>query len=275
MIIISQRILLLLILILLSACSSSLQNRGDGPPMFNVDVSKIPNAVPKAEPKSKYGNPKSYIVRGRRYYVLKTSTGYDKRGLASWYGSKFHRRRTSSGEPYNMFKMTAASLTLPLPSYAEVTNLRNGRKVIVKVNDRGPFDKNRIMDLSFVAAKKLGITRTGTAPVEVKAINPYVYGHNSPSYRETTYKPAISKYQREEHTKIFLQVGAYVRRTNAIHVLDEVKHLTEEPTQIETIYAHGTPHYRVKIGPLADLHLSERVRQLLSASGLSGIPVIE
>lgn len=271
MIIIFQRILLLLLLMLLSACTSSFQ-RGDGPPRYNIDVSRIPNAVPKPEPRSKYGNPKSYVVRGRRYYVLKSSAGYDKRGFASWYGTKFHRRRTSSGEPYNMFAMTAASLTLPLPSYAEVTNLKNGRKVIVKVNDRGPFDKHRIMDLSFIAAKKLGITRTGTAPVEVRAINPYVYAHNAPSYMTTS---TISKSQREDRPRIFLQVGAYIRRANAVHVLDEVKHLTEEPTQIETIYAHGAPHYRVKIGPLSTLHLSERIRELLSASGLSGIPIIE
>ena len=127
----------------------------DGPPSKNIDVTQIPNAVPKAEPKSQYGNPSSYTVNGKTYYVLKNAQGYDKKGIASWYGTKFHGQLTSTREPYNMYAMTAASTELPLPTYVRVTNLENGRQVIVKVNDRGPFDKDRIIDLSYVAAKKL------------------------------------------------------------------------------------------------------------------------
>lgn len=121
---------------------------------------------------SRYGNPKSYKVSGVDYYLLPTNQGYTERGVASWYGDKFHGRRTSSWEPYNMYAMTAAHKTLPIPVYAQVTNLENGRKVIVKINDRGPFVKSRLIDLSFAAATKLGIVEKGTAPVEVTTIIP-------------------------------------------------------------------------------------------------------
>ena len=116
---------------------------------------------------------------GERYYVMDSSSGYVKRGIASWYGTKFHGQRTSSGEPYDMYAMTAAHKTLPLPTYAEVTNLLNGHRVIVKINDRGPFKDNREIDLSYAAAAKLGITDTGTGIIELKAIDPATY-HKHP-----------------------------------------------------------------------------------------------
>jgi rare lipoprotein A len=126
----------------------------DGPPHRDVDVSNIPNAVPRDLPKSPYGNPKRYTVNGVTYHVLPTAKNYQATGIASWYGKKFHGRLTSTRERYNMFAMTAASPVLPIPSFVRVTNLRNGRSVIVKVNDRGPFAPNRILDLSYAAAKK-------------------------------------------------------------------------------------------------------------------------
>ena len=131
--------------------------------------------MPKVESKSKYGNPKSYVVFGKRYYVKDSAKGYVEQGIASWYGTKFHGRRTSSGETYDMYAMTAAHKTLPLPTYARVTNLENGRSVMVKVNDRGPFHQNRIIDLSYSAATRLGIVKTGTGRVEVEAIDPRNY----------------------------------------------------------------------------------------------------
>ena len=124
-----------------------------------------------AEPLARYGNHSPYEVFGRKYHVLASSEGYRERGTASWYGSKFHGRRTSSGEPYDMHLATAAHRSLPLPTYAEVTNLDNGRKVIVKINDRGPFKDGRIIDLSYGAALRLGMISTGTARVEVRAID--------------------------------------------------------------------------------------------------------
>ena len=163
-------------MVFLSACQS---HRGggyyqdDGPPKRGgvVDVSAIPDAVPQQEPLSRTGN-KPYTVMGKRYYPLKSADGYRAAGEASWYGKKFHGRPTSSGEPYDIYKMTAAHTTLPLPTYVRVTNQANGRAVVVKVNDRGPFLHGRIIDLSYVAAKKLDMLGQGTANVVVEAINP-------------------------------------------------------------------------------------------------------
>jgi len=163
--------------LLLSGCGSlpggsSFFTRQDSAPAHPVDVSNVANAIPRVEPHSRYGNPESYVVFGQRYFVKKSSLDHVERGVASWYGTKFHGKRTSSGEPYDMLAMTAAHKSLPLPTYAEVTNLKNGRKIIVKINDRGPFKKNRIIDLSYAAAIKLGITKAGTGLVEVRAIDP-------------------------------------------------------------------------------------------------------
>lgn len=134
-------------------------------------LASVPDAVPKSEPKAKYGNPKSYVVFGKRYYTKPSSQGHVETGGASWYGTKFHGRKTSSGERYNMYAMTAAHKTLPLPTYAKVTNLENRRSVIVKINDRGPFHGKRIIDLSYAAATKLGVVKNGVARVEVRAID--------------------------------------------------------------------------------------------------------
>lgn len=136
------------------------------------DPASIPDAVPKQESLSPYGNPAEYEAGGHTYHVLKTSEGYEAEGVASWYGPNFQGRRTSSGETFDMYKMTAAHRTLPLPTYVEVTNLENGRKAIVRVNDRGPFKKDRLIDLSYVAAVKLGVVGTGTARVRVRAVGP-------------------------------------------------------------------------------------------------------
>jgi len=158
---------LLLLLGLLSACSGTEDK-------MSLESSGIADAVPKVEPDSKYGNPKSYVVFGKRYYTKTSRKGHVERGLASWYGKKFHGRRTSSGERYNMYAMTAAHKTLPLPTYVRVTNLTNGRSTVVRVNDRGPFYGNRIIDLSYSAARKLGMAAKGVEMVEIRAIDPRV-----------------------------------------------------------------------------------------------------
>ena len=165
---------------LLSGCSLARRNpeptasipSGSAVPPPPVDVLSIPDAVPRAEPRSVRGNPPFYTVFGKRYYVLASSEGHVERGTASWYGPGFHAASTSMGEPYDMYAMTAAHKTLPLPAYAEVTNLRNGRKVIVRINDRGPFVGDRIIDLSYTAAARLDMLLQGTAPVEVRVITP-------------------------------------------------------------------------------------------------------
>jgi rare lipoprotein A len=132
----------------------------------------VPDMVPRYEPRSRNGNPPFYDVMGKRYFVLSSSMGYVERGVASWYGPGFHKVRTSTGEPYDMYAMTAAHKTLPLPAYVRVTNLQNGRSIVVRVNDRGPFVGNRIIDLSYTAAAKLDMLRNGTAMVEVRSLEP-------------------------------------------------------------------------------------------------------
>jgi peptidoglycan lytic transglycosylase len=143
-----------------------------GPAPVPDDIASIPDAVPRQETKTRSGNPERYSEFGVDYRVLDTSEGYDEEGIASWYGPGFHGKRTSSGDPYDQNAMTAAHKILPLPTYVEVTNLENGRKVVVRVNDRGPFHEGRIIDLSYVAAMKLGIVQAGTARVRVRALDP-------------------------------------------------------------------------------------------------------
>ena len=145
---------------------------GSNVPSPPPDVLAIPDAVPRPEPRGTRGNPPFYNVFGKRYYVMATSDGWVERGTASWYGPGFHAASTSLGERYDMYAMTAAHKTLPIPCYAEVTNLRNGRKVVVRINDRGPFVGDRIIDLSYTAAAKLDMLTAGTAPVEIRVISP-------------------------------------------------------------------------------------------------------
>ena len=154
--------------VMLSSCGVK-----DGPPSdYGRNWKDIEDAVPKDEPYSRYGNPGSYEVFGERYHVIGSNKGFTQKGIASWYGSKFHGQRTSSGETYSMYAMTAAHKTLKIPAYVEVTNTANGRKAIVKVNDRGPFHEGRIIDLSYAAATKLGVAATGTAPVTIRVVTP-------------------------------------------------------------------------------------------------------
>ena len=156
-----------------------------------TDGDQYADAVPKIEPKSRFGNMHSYVVFGHRYYTKSTSRDHRERGVASWYGAQFHGRKTSSGEVYDMYKMTAAHKTLPLPSYVQVTNLENGRTAVVKVNDRGPFHGDRVIDLSYAAAKKLGVVRKGTATVEIVSVDPRDNGQRAA--RRLAAEPAKSK----------------------------------------------------------------------------------
>ena len=149
----------------------------DGPPVdAGPDPSSVSDAVPRTEPLSKIGNA-PYRVYGVRYVPMKSALGYREKGTASWYGRKFHGRQTSSGETYDMYAMTAAHKTLPLPTYVQVKNLDNGAKVVLRVNDRGPFLGGRLIDLSYMAARKLGVTTSGTARVEVTTIKAVSYTH--------------------------------------------------------------------------------------------------
>ena len=232
----------------------------DSAPSKPVDVSAVPDAVPKIESKSRYGNPKSYVVFGKRYYTLKRSKGFVERGVASWYGEKFHGRRTSSGETYNMYAMTAAHKTLPLPTYVRVTNLENKRSIVVRVNDRGPFQANRVLDLSYTGATKLGMLRRGTALVEVRAIDP--------TYAETVpVSVAVESADDDANIELFLQIGAFGFRDNAEKLKSKVGQIADEIVQIEEIIHNGKTIFRVKLGPLLDVAHADRLAFLLSDSG--------
>ncbi|MES2819610.1 MAG: septal ring lytic transglycosylase RlpA family protein [Pseudomonadota bacterium] len=143
----------------------------DGAPWWDVDVSRIPDAVPMPHQGRFKANP--YTVLGQTYYPINDARRYQASGTASWYGTKFHGQATANGEAYDLYGMTAAHKTLPLPSYVRVTSLDNGKSVILRVNDRGPFYSDRIIDLSFAAAKKLGYAESGTARVKVEGIDPH------------------------------------------------------------------------------------------------------
>ncbi|MGJ8524640.1 Endolytic peptidoglycan transglycosylase RlpA [Halomonadaceae bacterium LMG 33818] len=173
--------------IVLTGCATSghrYSEANDGYPSDAPNLSNVPDAVPRNEPHASMGNAPTYEVLGKVYHVLPSSEGYDRVGIASFYGTKFNGYHTSDGEIYNMYAMTAASKVLPLPTYVKVTNLENGRSVIVRVNDRGPFN-SRIMDLSYAAATKLGYVRQGTARVRVQAINPATWHASSESSGQT------------------------------------------------------------------------------------------
>lgn len=271
---------LFLVLAVLAACSTTSGGGGhgyyggDGPPPGNVDVSKIPNAVPRAEPRSKYGNPSSYTVSGYRYHVLKSAKGYDKVGYASWYGTKFHSKLTSTRESYNMYSMTAASTVLPLPTFVRVTNLKNGHSVIVKVNDRGPFKSSRIIDLSYAAAKKLGYVGHGTALVRVTAIVPgdersHYYAKNTQSTKPGHAQHTPEHYAANETARAekYLQIGAYSNQDTAKHVAQKIAVLTHTPVSVKPGYAKNGRVYRVHIGPVMGDAKYDALKQQLAQHG--------
>ena len=224
----------------------------DSMPKQPKNVDQVKNAVPKIEPRSRYGNSPSYQVADKTYTVLKTAKGYQAKGLASWYGSKFQGHRTSNGETYDMYKMTAAHKSLPLPSYVQVTHLKNKRSVIVRVNDRGPFHDKRLIDLSYAAAKKLGITKTGTAMVKIKSVFPSILKANQDT---TKIKPFLNR-------KI-IQVGAYQNKDNALKKKQEIQKLIKYPVIIEEVKQNKSVLYRVQISHLKTVDDFQKVIEIL------------
>lgn len=226
----------------------------DGAPTTQIDVSKIPNPTPHHEPKSRYGNMSTYTVRGKQYHVLPSAHGFHQRGTASWYGTKFNGQLTSSREPYDMWAMTAASRTLPLPTYVRVTNLENHRQIIVRVNDRGPFHSDRILDLSYAAAKKLGMMAKGTATVEVAAIEPETH--------------PITASDPHRH---YLQVGIFKSYPNAQTLRHQLLQYTNKSIVIYPKTTQ-TPYYRVLVGPYVTKSQLATVKHYLNEHGFNAIP---
>ena len=265
---------LLSILLIVAGCSDSKVKSGkrpvrdSAPAAESVDVDAVPDAVPRSEPKSKYGNPKSYEVFGKRYYVMESSQDFVQKGIASWYGKKFHGRRTSSGETYDMYAMTAAHKSLPLPTYVQVRNLKNNRKIVVKVNDRGPFHENRIIDLSYTAARKLDIVRNGTGLVEIRAINPRSWSKQKEEKPEYVGAPVQNAPHSQDKPGFYIQVGAFHAKENAENLRDKMNGLGDNLVKIAPAVVNQQTVYRVRLGPLYDV---DRADSLVSRLGEFGI----
>ncbi len=248
------------LLLLLSACGL-IPKQQDSGPQRPVDLSYVTDAIPKPEPKSPYGNPKSYEQDGITYTVLDSPKGYKERGDASWYGTKFHGERTSSGENYDMYAMTAAHKTLPLPTFAKVTNLANGKSVIVRINDRGPFKEGRIIDLSYAAAYKLGFHLKGTTQVEVETIVP-----------EGTHE-VVSVSEVPKGHQIYVQVGAFSNTEKAEKLRQAIKSSIPWDVYLSPVKRNRITLHRLRVGPLPSLEVASQLVQTLDIPEL-GTPKI-
>ena len=249
---------------LLAGCATT-RHREPAPgfkmPPLPKDIAAIPNAVPRFEPRAAHGNPLFYEVGGRRYYVLATAEGYDATGVASWYGPTFDGLRTSDGDRYDMYAMTAAHKTLPLPCYVRVTNLSNGRSIVVKINDRGPFVANRLIDLSYVAAAKLDMLATGTALVEVQAITP-----QSPT--------VLTRVAESPAPTLYVQVGAFAVQAHAQRVVSQLQRAGLAGAFIFGPPATRSHLYRVRIGPVSGVPEFDRLIARLSTLGYPGARLV-
>ena len=276
--------------ILLTACVST-PHRTAPPPNPMPPQAGVPDAVPRAEPRSSHGNPPFYDVNGQRYEVRASADNFVERGVASWYGPDFHGHNTSSGEVYDMYAMTAAHRTLPIPCYARVTNLSNGHSVLVRINDRGPFVANRIIDLSYSAASRLDIVRTGTAFVELRTVGVGDEGSVAPPMQVTAATmmspaaPAASAATTAPPTAeadvavtttsaaptttvaLYIQVGAFADPLNAQRVLDRLQ--SNGVPHVFSLASSGSGRAlrRVRIGPIATVEEFDALAARLASLG--------
>lgn len=261
---------------LIASCSTSSLTKPGGKEPTPTLVDRTENVIPKVEPKSKYGNPPSYEVFGKRYTVLDSAEGYKEQGVASWYGPGFHGRRTSSGETYDQYAMTAAHKSLPLPTYAEVTNLNNGKSIIVKINDRGPFHDNRVIDLSYSAATRLGIVTRGTGLVEVRAIDPIKYAKRASGELgndleiidvAATKTPVAQEIAVERKLDIFVQIGAFRSQENADRLKQQFSAFDLGTLSVNQFPHEEEPIYKVWIGPLSTVQQADQAVMKLNEMG--------
>lgn len=247
--------------LLLAACAAAPQRASPPatvppPPRPASELGAVPDAVPRIEPRSAHGNPPFYDVAGKRYFVRALADGYVERGVASWYGPTFHGGSTSSGESYDMYAMTAAHKTLPLPTYARVTNLRNGRSVVVRINDRGPFVANRLIDLSYSAAMKLDMIREGTTLVEVRALTPGV-------------PDVLTRSAQSPAPALYVQAGAFVESRNAERLLTRLKAAGLASAFVASPIEGSSHLYRVRLGPVGSVAEFDALTARLTALGIA------
>ena len=311
----SRLLLLAVIAMFLSACSSvdappvkieSTQSQ-DGAPSLEKDVDQIPDAVPKPVTRTKAGNKSPYTVFGQSYTLLPDSKGYKEQGYASWYGTKFHGRYTANGEIYDMWGMTAAHKTLPIPSYVRVVNLHNDHSIIVRVNDRGPFHSDRIIDLSYAAAKKLGFADKGVAFVEVTDVTPDQGGLLGASAEQaqplpsraspvvtvlppkpspqppvaapapTTSTTPIARavpVDKKAITPVTWQVGAFRQQASASKLQQKLADMLTVPVKV--VSSQGSPQWhRVRVGPIGDQKTLDDTRNILAKQGIKKLQPVK
>lgn len=264
---------------LLIACAPQKSFINDSAPRVQPkDLELTPDAIPRIEAKSRGGNPVSYQVFGKTYHVMPSANGFVQRGIASWYGTKFHGNKTSNGETYDMYAMTAAHKTLPLPSYVEVTDLDSGKKIIVRVNDRGPFHTGRIIDLSYAAAAKLGTLKHGTSNVEIKIVTVNSSGNaplESPpaqlTEQNTPYNTNNKLLSRPvtSGTKgfLFIQVGAFSSLDNATKLKHRLLNELNAPVSVKPNLTKPNPLYIVQVGPYIHMKRANLARLQLQELG--------
>jgi len=248
----------------------------DRAPSQALDVSQIREVIPVPLNRTMAGNRSPYTVNGRSYRVMQTEEGFQQTGLASWYGEKFHGHQTSNGEIFDMYQVSAAHTGLPIPSFLRVTNLENQRSIVVRVNDRGPFHNDRIIDLSYAAAYKLGFSNQGTALVHIEAIVPsqnVLLAANTATNPATTVTGSTAAAAGER----YLQAGAFSDLRAAQRLSDRLRDLTSRPVFIRSIQAADTRQqlHRVRVGPISDPHEIERISDLMQSANLGQPYVVE
>ena len=249
----------------LGGCASSphlVASPAHGLPPLPANWRAVPNPVPHYLPPAPHGNPPYYDVNGKRYYVLASAAGYNRIGVASWYGAHSQGKRTADGDRYDMYAMTAANKVLPLPTYVRVTDLSNGRSVVVKVNDRGPFVAHRLIDLSYLAAAKLGMLGTGTALVDVRALTP-----GSPA--------SVSNALQPIGQVLYVQVGAFAVPGNAERVLTRLQSAGLPGPFILSPSVAGGSLYRVRVGPVHSVAEFDALAARLAALGYPGAILVK
>jgi len=268
----NRAITALLLLALLSGCAGLSRSKAPAPKAGPAPVV----ADPGQPDRGTRGNPVFYEVFGKRYYVSPSSSGYREKGVASWYGTKFHGRLTSSGEPYDMYAMTAAHKTLPLPTRVRVTNLRNQRSVIVLVNDRGPFVDNRIIDMSYAAAQQLEMTREGTAMVTVEAL-PYATTAQAAPQQPPQFPSMLataSAAPPAAQPLMYLQVGAFGESTNAQRLKQQLESDGLDNVLIKSDEGTQPVIYRVRLGPITDVGEYDQLVQRVASLDIRDVHLV-
>lgn len=275
-------------MLLLAACSSSPTNTAPtsgAPPMsasdayqasrYNIqqdrassqllDLAQVREVIPVLEPRTLAGNKSPYTVNGKTYRVMQSEQGYSERGFASWYGEKFHGHKTSNGEIYDMFQLSAAHKSMPIPGFMRVTNLENNRSIVVRVNDRGPFHSERIIDLSYAAAYMLGFDNKGTAMVEVEAIVPTLMAS-----RESPPPPSPVLLAPQQVGGAILQIGAFSDLQAAQQLSMQLQKMTSRPVFIRSVEIGEEREliHRVRVGPIPDVDEISRITDSVVAADL-------